>query len=148
MYFGLRETRLSYVALKVAELNDPDIYFDGAIELDRRIVGGGGLPPAFDRANRTLRSAAGGHGGTGRAAFLRRAGVSTAPSGPSGLHRVVSEPSATTGQRAAIPEGSASPEAGPPRGEGFHSRYKDALLYAMLASDWPPSPAREAIGSE
>ncbi len=27
-------------------------------------------------------------------------------------------------------------------------RFEDALLYAMVASDWSASPAREAIGSE
>jgi RimJ/RimL family protein N-acetyltransferase len=25
--------------------------------------------------------------------------------------------------------------------------YEDAALYAMLASDWPPTSAREAIGN-
>jgi ribosomal-protein-serine acetyltransferase len=66
-----------------------------------------------------------------------------------GLHRVTIEAAPGNVRSRAIPERLGFTEEGVLReAKLVRGRYEDAALYAMLASDWPPSPAREAIGSE
>jgi ribosomal-protein-serine acetyltransferase len=65
------------------------------------------------------------------------------------LHRVVIEVVVDNARSRAIPERLGFREEAVLReAKLIGGRYEDAALYAMLASDWPSSPAREAIGSE
>ncbi|MBS1886926.1 MAG: GNAT family N-acetyltransferase [Actinobacteria bacterium] len=66
-----------------------------------------------------------------------------------GLHRVVIEVVADDARSRAIPERLGFREEAVLReAKLLRGRYEDAILYAMLAPDWPWSPGREATGSE
>lgn len=124
--------------------------FEGAIELDGRIVGVAGFH-AIDWINRStsigywLTAEAQGRGlmsAAVRALLDHAFGVWE-------LHRVVIEVVAANERSRAIPERLGfTEEAILKEAKLIRGRYEDARLYAMLAPDWPSSPAREAIGIE
>ena len=123
--------------------------FEVAIVLDGRIVGGTG----FHRVDWVNRATSIGYWlaaeAQGRGLMSAAVGALLDHAfGPMELHRVVIEVVVGNERSAAIPERL-----------GFHREallreaklvrgdYRDTVLYAMLAPDWPPSPAREAIGN-
>lgn len=64
------------------------------------------------------------------------------------LHRVIIEVVVDNARSRAIPERLGFREEALLReAKLIRGSYEDAVLYAMLASDWPPTP-REATGSE
>jgi ribosomal-protein-serine acetyltransferase len=138
-----------YISLKVAQQKADD-GFEGAIVLAGRIVGAAGFH-AIDRVNRSTSI------GYWLAAEVVGRGLMTATVralldqafGSLELHRVVIEVVVDNARSRAVPERLGFTDEGILReAKRFGDRYEDAVLYAMLASDWPPSPAREATGSE
>jgi ribosomal-protein-serine acetyltransferase len=124
--------------------------FEGAIEVDGQIVGVAGFH-AIDWVNRStsigywLTAEAQGRGLMSAAvrALLDHA------FGEWELHRVIVEVVVGNERSRAIPERLGfTQEAILKEAKLIRGRYEDTRLYAMLAPDWSPSPAREAIGSE
>lgn len=146
--YGYQDS-IDYVARTRAQIESEDA-FEGAIVVDGEIVGGAGLH-AIDRLNRStsigywLTAAAQGSGlmtATVRALLDHAFGALD-------LHRVVIEAVLDNARSRAIPERLGFTEEGVQReAKLVRGRFEDAALYAMLASDWPPSPPREATGSE
>lgn len=136
----LRRKRLQW------DMNDG---FEGAIELDGRIVGGAGFH-RVDWVNRCtsigywLAADAQGRGlmtATVRALLDHAFGVWD-------LHRVFIEVVVGNERSKAIPARLGfRQEAVLREAKLIAGRYEDTLLYAMLASDWESSPAPEATGS-
>jgi ribosomal-protein-serine acetyltransferase len=146
--YGHRDS-LDYVAKARAQI-EAEVGFEGAIVVGGKIVGGAGFH-AVDRLNRSTSI------GYWLAAEAQGSGLMTATVralvehafGAWELHRVVIEAVVDNARSRAIPERLGFAEEGVLReAKLVRGRYEDAALYAMLASDWPPSPAREAIGSE
>ena len=136
----LRRKRLQW------EMNDG---FEGAIELDGKIVGGAGFH-RVDWVNRCTSI------GYWLAADAQGRGLMTATVralldhafGVWGLHRVFIEVVVGNERSKAIPERLGfRQEAVLREAKLIAGRYEDTLLYAMLAPDWESSPAREATGS-
>jgi ribosomal-protein-serine acetyltransferase len=145
---GHQDSR-EFIARTQAQIENED-GFEGAIVVDAEIVGGAGFH-AIDRLNHTTSI------GYWLAAEAQGSGLMTATVralvdhafGPWALHRVVIEAVVDNARSRAIPERLSFTEEGVLReAKLVRGRYEDAALYAMLASDWPPSPAREATGSE
>jgi ribosomal-protein-serine acetyltransferase len=142
------EDSVSFLARKRAQVEAND-GFEGAIVLDGRIVGAAGFH-GVDWLNRStsigywLAADAVGRGlmtGAVRALVDHAFGVWD-------LHRVVIEAVVDNARSRAVPERLGFREEAVLReAKLIRGRYEDAVLYAMLASDWPPSPAREATGS-
>jgi ribosomal-protein-serine acetyltransferase len=141
--------RVKYIASAIAKI-EAGAGFEGAIVQDGKIVGGAGCHQV-DRLNRTtaigywLAADAQGRGlmtATVRALLHRAFGVWD-------LHRVVIEVVVDNERSKAIPERLGfRQEAVMREAKLIGGRFEDALLYAMVASDWSASPARDAIGSE
>jgi ribosomal-protein-serine acetyltransferase len=141
------EDSVSYLARKRAQI-EADDGFEGAIVLDGRIVGGAGFH-GVDWINRStsigywLAAEAVGRGlvsGTVRALLDHAFGVWD-------LHRVVIEAVVDNARSRAIPERLGFREEALLReAKLIRGRYEDAVLYSMLASEWPGTPS-EAIGS-
>jgi ribosomal-protein-serine acetyltransferase len=140
---------VDYVAKARAQIESQD-GFEGAIVADGQIVGGAGFH-TIDRLNRSTSI------GYWLSAEAQGRGLMTATVralldhafGAWALHRVVIEAVVDNARSRAIPERLGFTEEGLLReAKLVRGRYQDAALYAMLASDWPPSPAREATGSE
>ena len=138
-----------YISRKVAQLSADD-GFEGAIVVDGRIVGAAGFH-AIDRVNHSTSI------GYWLAAEAEGRGLMTATVralldhafATLGLHRVIIEVVVDNIRSQSIPERLGfTREATLREAKLLHGTYEDAYLYAMLAPDWPPSPAREAIGSE
>ncbi|HEY2477565.1 MAG TPA: GNAT family protein [Solirubrobacterales bacterium] len=142
------EDSVEYLVRKRAQIEAND-GFEGAVVLDGRIVGGAGFH-GVDWINRStsigywLAADAVGCGlmsGAVRALLEHAFGVWD-------LHRVVIEVVVDNARSRAIPERLGFREEAVLReAKLVRGRYEDAVLYAMLASDWPLSPAREATGS-
>jgi ribosomal-protein-serine acetyltransferase len=140
---------VDFVARTRAQIESEDA-FEGAIVVGGETVGGAGLH-ARDRLNRSTSI------GYWLTAEAQGSGLMTATVralldhafGAWALHRVVIEAVLDNARSRAIPERLGFTEEGVLReAKLVRGRYEDAALYAMLASDWPPSPAREATGSE
>ena len=140
---------LDFIAKTRAQI-ERDEGFEGAIVVGGEIVGGAGLH-AIDHLDNSTSI------GYWLAADAQGTGLMTATVrtlldhafGARELHRVVIEAVVGNARSRAIPERLGFTEEGVLReAKLVRGRYEDAALYAMLASDWPPSPAREAIGSE
>jgi ribosomal-protein-serine acetyltransferase len=142
------EDSVEYLARKRAQVEAND-GFEGAIVVDGRIVGGAGFHGvdwinhatsigywlAADAVGRGLMS------GAVRALVDHAFAVWD-------LHRVVIEVVVDNARSRAIPERLGFREEAVLReAKLLRGRYEDAALYAMLASDWSLSPAREATGS-
>jgi ribosomal-protein-serine acetyltransferase len=146
--YGLIDST-EYVARKVDQERADD-GFEGAIVLDGRIVGAAGFH-GIDRLNQStsigywLAAEAQGHGlmtATVRALLDHAFGTLE-------LHRVVIEVVVDNGRSRAVPERLGFTDEGILReAKRLRGRYEDAVLYAMLAPDWPGSAPREATGSE
>jgi ribosomal-protein-serine acetyltransferase len=139
---------VEYLARKRAQVEAHD-GFEGAIVLDGRIVGGAGFH-GVDWINRStsigywLAAEAQGRGLMSAAVRALLAHAFEALE----LHRVVIEVVVDNPRSRAIPEQLGFREEAIQReAKLIDGRYEDAALYAMLASDWPSSPAREAIGN-
>jgi ribosomal-protein-serine acetyltransferase len=141
------EESIDYLDRKRAQIEAND-GFEGAIELDGRIVGGAGFH-GVDWLNRSssigywLAADAVGRGLMSGAvwALLDHA------FGVWDLHRVVVEVVVDNARSRAVPERLGFREEALLReAKLIGGRYEDAVLYAMLASEWSPSP-REATGS-
>jgi ribosomal-protein-serine acetyltransferase len=140
------EDSVDYLARKRAQVEAND-GFEGAIVLDGRIVGGAGFH-RVDWINRStsigywLAAEAQGRGlmsGAVRALLDQAFAVWE-------LHRVVIEVVVDNERSKAIPERLGfRREAVLREAKLIRGRYEDALLYAMLVSDWPS--ARDATGS-
>jgi ribosomal-protein-serine acetyltransferase len=139
---------VDYIARKIAQIEDND-GFEGAIVLDGKIVGGAG----FHRVDWISQTTSIGYW---LAADAQGRGLMTATVralldhafGIWDLHRVVIEVVVDNTRSRAIPERLGFTEEGILReAKLIHGGYEDAVLYAMLASDWSLSPAREATGS-
>jgi ribosomal-protein-serine acetyltransferase len=144
--YGLIDS-VAYVARKVAQQSAND-GFEGAVVLDGRIVGAAG----FHRIDWLNRSTSIGYWlaaeaqGRGLMSATVRALCDHAFGGLD-LHRVVIEVVLDNAASRRVPERLGfTQEAIQREAKLLHGRYEDAALYAMLASDWPSSPAREAIG--
>jgi ribosomal-protein-serine acetyltransferase len=118
--------------------------------VDGKIVGGVGFH-GVDRLNRSTSI------GYWLAAEAQGRGLMTAAVrallgqafGAWDLHRVVIEAVPANTRSRAIPERLGFTEEAVLReAKLLRGRYEDAVLYAMLAPDWPSAPAREATGSE
>jgi ribosomal-protein-serine acetyltransferase len=143
------EDSVECLARKRAQIEAND-GFEGAIVLDGRIAGATGFH-GVDWINRStsigywLAADAVGRGlmsGAVRALLDHAFGVWD-------LHRVVIEVVVDNARSRAIPERLGFREEALLRGTKLiRGSYEDAVLYAMLAPDWPLSPAREAIGNE
>jgi ribosomal-protein-serine acetyltransferase len=141
------EDSVSYLERKQAQIEAND-GFEGAIVLDGRIVGGAGFH-GVDWINRStsigywLAAEAVGRGlvsGAVRALLDHAFGVWD-------LHRVVIEAVVDNARSRAIPERLGFREEALLReAKLIRGRYEDAVLYSMLASEWPGTPS-EAIGS-
>jgi ribosomal-protein-serine acetyltransferase len=141
------EDSVEYLDRKHAQIEAND-GFEGAIVLDGRIVGGAGFH-GIDWLNRStsigywLAAEVVGRGlvtGAVRALLDHAFGVWD-------LHRVAIEAVVDNARSRAIPERLGFREEALLReAKLIRGGYEDAVLYAMLASEWPPSP-REAIGS-
>jgi len=141
------EDSVEYLDRKRAQIEAND-GFEGAIVLDGRIVGGAGFH-GVDWINRSssigywLAADAVGRGlmsGAVRALLDHAFGVWD-------LHRVIIEAVVDNQRSRAVPERLGFREEALLReAKLIRGRYEDAVLYAMLASEWPPSP-REATGS-
>jgi ribosomal-protein-serine acetyltransferase len=142
------EDSVEYLDRKRAQIEAND-GFEGAIVLDGRIVGGAGFH-GVDWINRSssigywLAAEATGRGlmtGAVRALLDHAFGTWE-------LHRVVIEAVVDNARSRAIPERLRFREEALLReAKLIGGRYEDAVLYAMLASDWPPPSPREATGS-
>jgi ribosomal-protein-serine acetyltransferase len=144
--YGLIDS-IEYVGRKVAQ-QDANDGFEGAVVLDGRIVGAAG----FHRIDWLNRSTSIGYWlaadaqGRGLMSATVRALLDHA-FGEFDLHRVVIEVVLDNAASRAIPERLGfTQEAIQREAKLLHGRYEDAALYAMVASDWPPRPAPEAIG--
>lgn len=141
------EDSVEYLDRKRAQVEAND-GFEGAIVLDGRIVGGAGFH-GVDWINRSssigywLAADAVGRGlmsGAVRALLDHAFGAWD-------LHRVVIEAVVDNARSRAFPERLGFREEAVLReAKLIRGAYEDAVLYAMLASDWPPAP-REATGS-
>jgi len=141
------EDSVEYLDRKRVQIEAND-GFEGAIVLDGRIVGGAGFH-GVDWINRSssigywLAADAVGRGlmsGAVRALLDHAFGVWE-------LHRVIIEAVVDNARSRAIPERLGFREEALLReAKLIRGRYEDAVLYAMLASEWSPSP-REATGS-
>jgi ribosomal-protein-serine acetyltransferase len=142
------EDSVEYLDRKRAQVEAND-GFEAAIVLDGRIVGGAGFH-AVDWLNRSssigywLAVDAVGRGlmtGAVRALLDYAFGVWN-------LHRVIIEAVVDNARSRAIPERLGFREEATLReAKLVGGRYQDAVLYAMLAPDWPPPMPREATGS-
>jgi len=139
---------LDYIARTRAQIEAED-GFEGAIVVGGEIVGGAGFH-ARDRLNHSTSI------GYWLAAEAQGSGLMTATVralvehafGAWELHRVVIEAVVDNARSRAIPERLGFTEEGVLReAKLVRGRYEDAALYAMLVSDWPPTP-RVATGSE
>ena len=138
---------VEYLDRKRAQIEAND-GFEGAIVLDGRLVGGAGFH-GVDWINRSssigywLAAEAVGRGlmsGAVRALLDHAFGAWD-------LHRVVIEAVVDSVRSRAIPERLGFREEAVLReAKLIRGAYEDAVLYAMLASDWPPAP-RDATGS-
>jgi ribosomal-protein-serine acetyltransferase len=139
---------VEYLARKRAQV-EADDGFEGAILVDGRMVGAAGFH-ALDRLNRSTSIGywlAADAVGRGLMSAAVRA-LTDHAFGPMGLHRVVIEVVVDNARSRAIPERLGYREEAVMReAKRLHGRYEDAILYAMLAPDWSPSPVREATGS-
>jgi ribosomal-protein-serine acetyltransferase len=141
------EDSVEYLDRKRAQIEAND-GFEGAIVLDGRIVGAAGFH-GVDWINRSssigywLAADAVGRGlmsGAVRALLDHAFGIWD-------LHRVVIEAVVDNARSRAIPERLGfRQEAVLREAKLIRGAYEDAVLYAMLASDWPPAP-RDATGS-
>ena len=142
------EDSVEYLARKRAQIEAND-GFEGAIVLEGRIVGGAGFH-GVDWINRSTSIGywlAADAVGRGLVSGAVRALVDHA-FGAWDLHRVVIEVVVDNERSRAIPERLGFREESVLReAKLIRGNYEDAVLYAMLAPDWPPSPAREATGS-
>jgi ribosomal-protein-serine acetyltransferase len=137
----------AYLDLKQAQM-EADELFEGAVVLEGRIVGAAGFH-GVDRLNRStsigywLAADVVGRGlmtGAVRAMLDRAFGTW-------GLHRVIIEAVVDNVRSRAIPERLGFREEALLReAKLIRGRYEDAVLYAMLASDWSPGRP-EATGS-
>jgi ribosomal-protein-serine acetyltransferase len=142
------EDSVEYLDRKRAQIDAND-GFEGAIVLDGRIVGGAGFH-GVDWINRSssigywLAAEAVGRGlmsGAVRALLDHAFCVWE-------LHRVVTEAVVDNARSRAVPERLGFREEALLReAKLIRGRYEDAVLYTMLASDWPPPSPREANGS-
>jgi ribosomal-protein-serine acetyltransferase len=142
------EDTVDYLDRKRAQVEAND-GFEAAIVLDGRIVGSAGFH-AVDWLNRSssigywLAADAVGRGlmtGAVRALLDHAFGVWD-------LHRVIIEAVVDNARSRAIPERLGFREEATLReAKLLRGRYEDAVLYAMLAPDWPPPTPREATGS-
>lgn len=142
------EDSVAYLERKRAQIEAND-GFEGAIVLDGRIVGGAGFH-GVDWINRSssigywLAAEAVGRGlmsGAVRALLDHAFDVWE-------LNRVIIEVVVDNVRSRAIPERLGFREEALLReAKLIRGRYEDAVLYAMLASDWPPPSPREATGS-
>lgn len=142
------EDSVDYLERKRAQIEAND-GFEGAIVLDGRIVGGAGFH-GVDWINRSssigywLAAEAVGRGlmsGAVRALLDHAFDVWE-------LHRVIIEVVVDNARSRAIPERLGFREEALLReAKLIRGRYEDAVLYAMLASDWPPPSPREATGN-
>jgi ribosomal-protein-serine acetyltransferase len=139
---------IDYIARTQAQIEAKD-GFEGAVVVGGEIVGGAGFH-AVDRLNRSTSI------GYWLSAGAEGSGLMTATVGalldhafgPWDLHRVVIEAVVDNARSRAIPERLGFTEEGLQReAKLVRGRYEDAVLYAMLASDWSPPAPREAIGS-
>ncbi len=141
------EDSVAYLDRKRAQIEAND-GFEGAILLDGRIVGGAGFH-AVDWINRSSSIGywlAADVVGRGLMSGAVRALLDHA-FGTWDLHRVIIEAVVDNARSRAIPERLGFREE--PRlreAKLIGGRYEDAVLYAMLASEWSPGP-REATGS-
>jgi ribosomal-protein-serine acetyltransferase len=139
---------VAYLERKRAQIEAND-GFEGAIEVDGRIVGAAGFH-GVDWLNRSssigywLTEDAVGRGlmtGAVRALLDHAFGVWD-------LHRVIIEVVVDNSRSRAVPERLGFREEALLReAKLLRGRYEDAVLYAMLASDWPPPAPRVATGS-
>ncbi|MBS1861746.1 MAG: GNAT family N-acetyltransferase [Actinobacteria bacterium] len=138
---------IDYIARKEAQI-EADDGFEGAIVLDGRIVGAAGFH-RVDWINRTTSI------GYWLAAEAQGRGLMSATVralldhafGNWDLHRVIIEVVVDNARSRAIPERLGFSEEGTLReAKLIRGGYEDAVLYAMLASEWPAP--REATGSE
>lgn len=142
------EDSVDYLERKRAQIEAND-GFEGAIVLDGRIVGGAGFH-GVDWINRSssigywLATEAVGRGlmsGAVRTLLDHAFGVWE-------LHRVIIEVVFDNARSRAIPERLGFREEALLReAKLIRGRYEDAVLYAMLALDWPPPSPREATGN-
>jgi ribosomal-protein-serine acetyltransferase len=139
---------VDYIERKIAQI-EVDDGFEGAIALGGRIVGGAGFHHV-DWINRTTSI------GYWLAADVQGRGLMSATVralldhafGTWDLHRVVIEVVVDNVRSRAIPERLGFSEEGILReAKLIRGTYEDAVLYAILASDWPPMSARDAIGN-
>lgn len=140
---------LDYIGRKIAQI-EADDGFEGAIVLDGRIVGGAG----FHRVDWINWTTSIGYWlaeevqGRGLMSATVRALLDHA-FGTRGLHRVEIEVVVDNARSRAIPERLGFIDEGILReAKLIRGRHEDAVLYAMPASEWPSSSAREAIGNE
>ena len=145
--YGYQDS-LDYIARSRAQIEARE-GFEGAIVVGGEIVGGAGFH-AIDRLNNSTSI------GYWLTVEAQGSGLMTATVralldhafGPWELHRVVIEAVVDNIRSRAIPERLGFTEEGIAReAKRIRGRYEDAVLYAMLASDWTPAP-RVAIGSE
>jgi ribosomal-protein-serine acetyltransferase len=142
------EDSVDYLERKRAQIEAND-GFEGAIVLDGRIVGGAGFH-GVDWINRSssigywLATEAVGRGlmsGAVRTLLDHAFDVWE-------LHRVIIEVVVDNVRSRAIPERLGFREEALLReAKLIRGLYEDAVLYAMLASDWPPPSPREATGN-
>jgi ribosomal-protein-serine acetyltransferase len=142
------EDSVEYLDRKRAQIEAND-GFEGAVVLDGRIVGGAGFH-SVDWINRStsigywLAADAVGRGlmtGAVRALLDHAFGAWE-------LHRVIIEAIVDNARSRAIPERLGFREEALLReAKLIRGRYEDAVLYAMLASEWPLAAPPEATGS-
>jgi ribosomal-protein-serine acetyltransferase len=142
------EDSVEYLERKSAQIEAND-GFEGPIVIDRQIVGAAGFH-GIDWINRStsigywLAADAVGRGlmsGAVRALVDHAFAVWE-------LHRVIIEVVVDNARSRAIPERLGFREEAVLReAKLIRGRYEDAVLYAMLASDWPPAAPPEATGS-
>ncbi len=140
--YGYQDS-LDYIAKSRAQLEAGD-GFEGAIVVEGEIVGGAGFH-AIDRLNHSTSI------GYWLAAEAQGSGLMTATVralvdhafGPWELHRVVIEAVVDNVRSRAIPERLGFTEEGIAReAKRIRGRYEDAVLYAMLTSDWAAASGR------
>jgi ribosomal-protein-serine acetyltransferase len=142
------EDSVDYLDRKRAQIEAND-GFEGSIVLDGRIVGGAGFP-GVDWINRSTSIGywlAADAVGRGLMTGAVRALVDHA-FGTWELHRVIIEAVVDNARSRAIPERIGFREEALLReAKLIQGRYEDAVLYAMLASEWPLAAPPEATGS-
>ena len=143
-----QEDPVDCIARMIAQV-EADDGFEGAIVLDGRIVGGAGFHHV-DWINRTTST------GYWLATDARGRGLMSATAGvllchafaPWDLHRVGDRSRRRQRPQPGGPGAARLHRGGhPARGEADRRQLRGRGLYAMPASDWPPTSAREAIGS-